>query len=179
MGPDVAEGQVLRAATLAVAGLHEIIDPPMRYVPNSNVAGFECAGTTLTMNCKLVSVAPVSPSALPEVERVCVMNHAGFVMYYEVEDSNTRAAVATSSRYPIDVMKCTDLSTISTVKEGDSLQINVHAIAGKTNDADRNVKFKKNNMAATFECTGTTLFYSCKLMVARIEASHNVEDAGN
>lgn len=171
--PDAAEGQVVRAATLAVAGLHEIIDPPMRYVPGSNVAGFQCSGTTLTMNCKLVSVVPVSPSAVPEVERVCVMNHAGFVMYYEVEDSKTHATIATSSRYPINVMKCTDLSKINTVKEGDSLEINVHAILGKTNEADRNLKFKKNNMAATFECTGTTLFYSCKLMVAQIEASHD------
>lgn len=177
--PDVVEGQILRAGTLAIAGLHEIIDPPMRYVPDSNVAGFECSGTTLTMNCKLVSVAPVDPSTLPEVERVCIMNHAGFVMYYEVQNSKSHQAVATSSRYPIDVMKCTDLSATSGVKDGDILQMNVHAIAGKTEGADRMVQFKKNNMAATFECTGTTLDYSCKLMVARIETASQTQNLGS
>lgn len=117
--PDAQVGQVLRVSTEAIAGLHEISDPALRYVPDSNSAGFECSGTTFDYSCKFVSVAPVEPSVNPQVQKVCVINHAGFVMHYEVQNKRTGSWVAKTGDYPIDQTQCIDLSTTASVKEGD------------------------------------------------------------
>merc|ERR1712048_678010 len=38
--PDAKDGQILRTQVEAIAGIHEIIDPALRYKPNSNIASF-------------------------------------------------------------------------------------------------------------------------------------------
>jgi hypothetical protein len=170
--PDAVEGQVVRAGTLAIAGMHEIIDPPMRYVPSSNAAGFQCSGTTFGMSCNLISIAPISPSALAQVQKVCIINHAGFVMSYDVQNRQTKENVATIGNYPIDQTKCIDLGSNNDVKDGDVLQTVVHAFWGKTQNTNHNVQFRKNNLQATFECRGTTLNYNCNLMTSGMETAH-------
>jgi len=163
--PEAQEGEVVRVATDAAAGLREIVDPAFRYVPNSNVAGFQCSGGTLTYNCALVSLVPQDPSILPPVSRVCVTNHAGFVMDYQLKNLRTQSWVAQSSSYPINQMKCLDLSSTAGVLEEDEFKIKVHAYLGKQNPTDRNVKYANNGLTAAFECTGTTLNFKCKLLV--------------
>ena len=91
------------------------------------------------MDCKLASVAPVSPSTVTQAQCVCIMHHAGFVMYYEVQDSKTHRVVATTSKYPTGVMNCTDLEAISGVQDADVFQMSVHAILGETKLVDRMV----------------------------------------
>ena len=162
--PDAVEGQVLRVASQAVAGIHEIIDPSMRYVPNSNSAGFECSGTTLDYHCDFLSVAPVDPSHLPQVSEVCVINHAGFVMYFDEQNVRTQSWMAHTGNYPIDQTRCIDLGSTDGAQEGDKFQTRVHAVAGKTRLAHRHVEYRNNHLKATFQCTGTTLNYDCSLL---------------
>jgi hypothetical protein len=163
--PGVAEGEVVRVATDAAAGLEEIVSPAFHYAENSNVAGFQCGGGTLTYNCELISLVPIDPSSLPPVSKVCITNHAGFVMDFETKNLRTQAWVAKSDSYPINQMKCIDLSSTAEVSEGDEFKIKVHAHAGKKNPTDRDVKYQANGLTAAFDCTGTTLNYHCKLLV--------------
>jgi len=162
--PDAVEGQVLRVATHAIAGIHEIIDPGLRYVPNSNSAGFECSGSTLSYHCDFLSVAPVDPLGLPQVSQVCIINHAGFVMYFEEQNIRTQSWIAHTGIYPIDQTRCIDLGTTDGVQEGDRFSTRVHAIAGKEQPADRAVEYRNNHLKATFECQGTTFNYDCSLL---------------
>merc|ERR1712012_1153552 len=152
MGPNAVEGQVLRPGTFAVTGIHSLVDPPLRYVPDSNAAGFECSGTIFTMNCSFVSLAPINPNTLPQIERVCVMNHAFFVLYYEVQKFQSNSSLLKSYRFPINKMRCTNLSSIESIHEGDVIQMKVHALLGTNKLTDRNVQYKKNGGVATFEC---------------------------
>ena len=50
------------------------------------VSRFECSGTTLHYKCRLISVAPLDPAVLPKVQHVCVVNHAGFDLYWSTKD---------------------------------------------------------------------------------------------
>jgi len=163
--PGVSEGEVVRVATDAAAGLEEIVSPAFHYAANSNVAGFQCGGGTLTYNCELISLVPVDPSSLPPVSKVCITNHAGFVMDFETKNLRTQAWVAQSASYPINQMKCIDLGSTAEILEGDEFKIKVHAHAGKKNPTDRGVKYQANGLTAAYECKGTTLNYDCKLMV--------------
>jgi len=163
--PDAVEGDILRVETHAVAGLHHIIEPALRYVPNSNAAGFECSGTTLDYHCDLVSVAPIDPSVMPQVSQVCIMNHAGFVMWYEVENQRTGSWVDHTKHYPINQKKCINLANTDGIMEGDEFKTKVHAIAGKKNYVDRDLVYSDNGLTATYDCKGTTLNYHCRLLV--------------
>jgi hypothetical protein len=163
--PGAVEGDILRVQTHAVAGLHHIIEPALRYVPNSNAAGFECSGATLTYHCDVVSVAPIDPSVMPSVSQICIMNHAGFVMWYEVQNQRTGSWADHTSHYPINQKKCINLGNVDGVMDGDQFKTRVHAIAGKENYVDRDLMYSDNGLIATYDCTGTTLNYHCRLLV--------------
>jgi len=163
--PHVAEGEVIRVTTDVAAGLDEIVSPAFRYAADSNVAGFQCGGGTLTYNCVLISLVPMDPSVLPPVSRVCITNHAGFVMDFQAKNLRTQSYVAQTGSYPINQMKCIDLGSTAEIMEGDELKLKVHAYLGKKNPTDRNVEYRDNGLTAAFECKGTTLNYQCKLLV--------------
>lgn len=184
--PQAVEGQVLRVATQAIAGIHEIIDPGLRYVPNSNSAGFECSGTTLNYHCDFLSLGPINPASLPRVSQVCIINHAGYVMWFNTAVQRNKSWVASSwtGSYPIDQTQCIDLSTKGLgdpghsaflPREGEQVQTVVHALGGKVQPVDRLVEYHNNSLQATFECQGTTLNYDCSLLavadVVRSEAA--------
>lgn len=169
--PQAVEGDILRVQTEAVLGLHKLLDPAIRYVPNSNAAAWQCSGTTMDYHCGLMSVAPINPSVAPRVHRVCIINHAGFVMNYELQNSRTGGWVPKTSNYPINQNKCIDLGNTDGVQEGDEFHARVHAVLGKTNMADRSVLYYNNGLTATYECKGTTLFYHCNLLVSEEEGA--------
>lgn len=161
---DAKEGEVLRAQVEAIAGIHEIIDPALRYVPNSNVAAFECDGTTLLYKCKLVSVVPEDPSAATEASQICILNHGGYVMHYDAQNQRTGAWMGHSKDFPIDQTVCTDLATLADAQEGDTYKIVAHADGGKDAQIDRNIVYKKGAATVTAECTGTTLGIKCEVL---------------
>jgi hypothetical protein len=173
---DAKEGHVLRAQVEAIAGIHEIIDPALRYVPNSNFAAFQCDGTTLLYKCKLVSVVPEDPSAAVEASKICVLNHGGYVMHYDAQNQRTGAWIGHSKDYPIDQTVCTDLASLADSKEGDNFNVVGHADGGKDAQTDRSVVFKADAPTVTFECTGTTLSIKCKALAGAewIESTHDV-----
>ena len=51
------------------------------------------------------------------------------------------------------------------VEVGDEFKVRVKAIAGKDRPANRHVEYTPNGLSASFECKGTTLDYSCNLIV--------------
>jgi hypothetical protein len=169
--PDAVEGDILRIQTHAAGGVHHIIEPALRYVPNSNAAGFQCSGTTLMYHCDLLSVAPVDPAELPRVSQICMLNHAAFVMWYEVEDQRTGSSVNRTKSYPINQRQCINLGETDGVKEGDQFKALVHAVAGKNLYADRDIMYSANGMTATYDCHGMTLGYHCNLLVG-VEADN-------
>lgn len=160
--PDVVPGQVIRVATEAVAGFHEIIDPAFRFVPEASSGGFECDGSTLSYKCQFASVAPVDADKLPKVEHVCVMNHGGFAMNFKANDVQTKRSIG-SGTYPINQKQCVDLGDAA--PEGSEFQVSINAVGGKVVHGNRHVNYKKNGLAALFQCKGTTLNYDCKLLV--------------
>jgi len=163
--PNAVDGEIVRVTTGAAAGLQEIVDPAFQYVPGSNAAAFECDGGTLTYGCKLISLVPVDPSVLPPVSRVCMINHGGFVMDFQAKNLRSQNSVAQSNSFPINQRKCVDLGGAD-VFEGDEIKLKAHAHWGKTNSADRKVKYSDNGLTASYECKGTTLNFQCKLLVS-------------
>lgn len=163
--PNVTAGQIVRLSTDAVAGKRALAEPALRYSPSSNVATFECKGTTMDYTCALKSYTPVTPGQLAEVSKICVANDAGFVLDWVAQNVRTGTASVSSGRYPIDQTRCLDLGSIAGVKEGDKVQASVHAILGKTNDVSSPVVYKNNSLGATFMCTGTTLNFKCGLVM--------------
>jgi hypothetical protein len=159
-----------------LAGIHEIIDPALRYVPNSNVAAFQCDGTTLLYECKLVSVVPEDPSTGVEASKICLLNHGGYVMHYDAQNPRTGDWMGHSKDYPIDKTVCTDLASLEDSKEGDTFNVVAHADGGKDADADRSVVFKADAPTVTFECTGTTMSIKCKALAGAewIESARDV-----
>lgn len=166
MFPSAKPGEILRVQTEAIAGVHEIIDPALRYMPDSYVAAsFECGRSTLLYNCDFVSVAPIDPSIPPQVEHVCIINQAGFDMNFDSQDLRTNSWVGRSSIYPVNQRQCINLGQLSGVHDGDRFRTLVQAIGGVQNPVDRLVKYRKNNFTATFQCKGSTTMYDCKLAV--------------
>jgi len=173
---DAKEGQVLRAQVEALAGIHEIIDPALRYVPNSNVAAFQCDGTTLLYKCKLVSVVPEDPSAGVEASKICLLNHGGYLMHYDAQNQRSGAWMGHSKDYPIDQTVCTDLDSLADSKEGDNFNVVAHADGGKDANIDRSIVFKADAPTVTFVCTGTTLSIKCEA-IAGAESIDSTPDA--
>jgi len=160
--PDIVPGQVIRVATEAIAGLHEIIDPAFRFMPDAAAGGFECDGSTRSYRCQFASIAPVDADKLPSVENVCVMNHAGFVMDFFAIDVKTDHRVG-SGTYPINQKQCVDLGDAA--PEGSEFQVSINAHGGKNMKGNRHVNYKKNGLSALFQCKGSTMDYHCKLLV--------------
>ena len=148
--------------------VHALAETALQFVPNSNVVSYECSGTTLDYHCTMISVTPVNPAILPQASTVCVINHAGFVASYKVQNARTGAS-AGSGHFPIDQQRCTNLATGvgGQSQVGDSFSTHVSAVLGKTEEVNRRIQFAPNNLTATFECKGTTLDFHCDLLGTR------------
>ena len=96
-----------------------------------------------------------------EVQKIAVVNDAGFVMNFDVE--TTGGKTDSSGNYPIDQSRSIDFGD-TPFREGIEIWPVVHAILGKTKSADEHVVFKMNGQTATYEVKGTTLSYSIKLL---------------
>jgi len=160
--PNIVPGQVIRVATEAVHGFHELIDPAFRFQPEAASAGFECDGSKHFYKCGFVSVAPVDDDTLPEVEQVCVVNHGSFTMNFKVRDMQTGKTVETE-QYKVNQKQCVDLGNATT--EGSELQVEVDAVGGLDVEANRHITYKRNGYSATYQCQGTKKDYRCNLLV--------------
>merc|ERR1712048_313289 len=159
--PDAQPGQILRGTVEAIAGMHEIIDPAVRYKPNSNRAMYECSGTTLMYKCELASVEPLDPAEALHASELSVLNQALFVAKFDATDLRTGSMIGKSEDFPATQKRCLTLSNVDGVEEGDKLQMTIHAAAGKDLKLDKVVEFKADSPRYTVVCKGTTLDYHC------------------
>jgi hypothetical protein len=96
-----------------------------------------------------------------EVQKIAVVNDAGFVMSFEAQTAGGKTG--SSGTYPIDQSKTIDLGE-TPFREGLEFWPVIHAVWGKTQSAKDHVVFKLNGQTATYEVRGTTLDYSIKLL---------------
>lgn len=169
--PNAVNGDPLRAATVARGGLHEILDPAIRYVPNSNVASWECAvhgRGTLNYDCKLLSVAPVNPHALPEASDVCVINHAGANVLFGFQNDRTGKASPVTGNFMVNQQKCLSLKELSDVQNGDAVTTEIHQWGGApyTTEGNKKVLFKDNGLKVTFQCKGPANNFNCDILTS-------------
>jgi hypothetical protein len=163
--PDAQPGQILRGTTEAIAGLHEIIDPAIRYQPNTNRAVYSCSGTTLIYKCELISVAPVDTAKVAKASQICVLNQAAFVAHFNAQDVTTGNWLGESEHFPINQRRCLDFKDFE-VAQGEQYRTRVHAVAGKDVTLERVVEFKADAPAITFICKGTTLNFHCDTLAS-------------
>ena len=116
-----------------------------------------------TFAAALFVVAAQAGAAVP-ASKVCVANEAGFVLKWFLDDIVTGEKSAETDHYPIDQTKCASVADmIKDVKENDVIQPYVDAVWGETQSTDSAIIYKADAGTVTFNCTGTTLNYSCKL----------------
>eukprot|EP00928_Gymnodinium_smaydae_P085033 TRINITY_DN6832_c3_g1_i1.p1 TRINITY_DN6832_c3_g1~~TRINITY_DN6832_c3_g1_i1.p1 ORF type:complete len:658 (-),score=164.57 TRINITY_DN6832_c3_g1_i1:135-2108(-) len=162
--PYAKPGGILRTQTMPVLGVVQMPDPPLTYVPDSNSAGFECAGSTLLYSCKYMSLVPVNPLILPEAQKFCVVNQAGFAMYTDAVDLRTWLWAGRSYTYSYSQKYCGDFGTTQKVMEGDQFRVQVQAIGGNLERTNREVIYKINGLTVTYVCRGSTTKYSCDIL---------------
>ena len=96
--------------------------------------------------------------AIREVQRITCNNSGGFVMqfwvYYTDDNGNQRHTNSTH-QFPVGQSATIDLDGKG-VPEGSIIYPSVKAIAGKSNDNGRRVKYSRNGQTASYRCHGTT-----------------------
>ena len=99
----------------------------------------------------------------PKGSKICISNMAGFVMHWHTNDLVTGESSPETDHYPIDKIKCQDITEIPNVEEGDLVMAHVKAVAGVDHDVDHAVIYDASAGTISFSCTGATLTYSCKM----------------
>jgi hypothetical protein len=106
-----------------------------------------------------------SSAATLSVQKIAVVNDAGFVLNFSVAYKNANGSTsysAPSDNYPIDQSRTIDVSTLG-LATGTSIWPHVNAIAGNTEDGIP-VQYAANGQVATYEVQGTTLNYTVTLL---------------
>ena len=118
------------------------------------------AATTGLVN--LAAAGPAAAQATPCVQKIAVVNNAGFVMSYAV---TTRVGQLTSStdQYPINQWRILDL-TSTALTTGDDVRPVVQAVAGGTALGNNFVSYCANGQTATYTVTGTTTNFQVTLL---------------
>jgi hypothetical protein len=106
-----------------------------------------------------------SPAATLSVQKIAVVNDAGFVLNFSVAYKNANGSTsysATTDNYPIDQSRTIDVSTLG-LATGTTIWPHVNAIAGQTKDGPP-VQYAANGQVATYEVQGTTQDYTITLI---------------
>lgn len=104
-------------------------------------------------------------AATISVQKIVVVNDAGFVLNFSVASLNSIGVASYSAptdNYPIDQSRTIDASTLG-IATGTTIFPHVSAIAGNTVDGVR-VQYAPNGQVATYEVQGTTLNYTVTLL---------------
>jgi hypothetical protein len=103
------------------------------------------------------------------VQTIACVNDAGFVMNFGLEVLNLDDGTINilpnfnSGNYPIDQTRSVDMTTVG-ISDGTLVRPHVWAILGTNNPGNKFVQFTRNGQTATYEVSGTTLFYSVNLI---------------
>lgn len=91
----------------------------------------------------------MDPEIKPEVQHLCVLNQAGFDLFWDLHDKKTDKWMGRSSTYPINQQECYDVSAKPNAVVGNELELRIQAIGGVNNAADRAVRVAKNGARIT------------------------------
>ena len=120
--------------------------------------------TSATAMAVLPSVtATAAPAqAQPCVQKVAVVNNAGFVLSWAAS-ARTGEQSAPTDDYPINQTRIIDLSTTA-LPEGTDIRPYVEAVGGTNGYGSSYVSYCDNGQTATYTVTGTTFDYSVTLL---------------
>ncbi|GGJ70483.1 hypothetical protein [Streptomyces lacrimifluminis] len=120
--------------------------------------------TSATAMTVLPSVtATAAPAqAQPCVQKVAVVNNAGFVLSWAAS-ARTGEQSAPTDDYPINQTRIIDLSTTA-LPEGTDIRPYVEAVGGTNEYGSSYVSYCDNGQTATYSVTGTTFDYSVTLL---------------
>ncbi|MFY1698053.1 MULTISPECIES: hypothetical protein [unclassified Solwaraspora] len=128
----------------------------------SRLAGGAVAGALVATAAAVAVPSPASAQAEPCVQRVAVVNNAGFVMSFQVATSTGLQTSATDT-YPINQWRVIDLTTTA-LPVGADVRPVVDAVAGATRTPSGFVSYCVNGQTATYTVTGTTFDYRVTLI---------------
>ena len=98
-------------------------------------------------------------------DNICVVNSAWFVLGFYFDDLVNGSSCPEISHYPIDQTECYSISDkLPSANAGDLVQLEVHAHAGETKAGDSAIVYTPGAPTVTFNCTGTTFNFSCKVL---------------
>ncbi|GGK23657.1 hypothetical protein GCM10010124_15140 [Pilimelia terevasa] len=120
------------------------------------------AAAGLVTGAAPAAAAPAADRAVPCVQKMSVVNNAGFVLSFT---PTTRTGVQTpaSDQYPINQYRVLDLASAGLPAETELRPV-VSAVGGDTVPGNAYVSFCANGQTATYTATGTTLDYTVTLI---------------
>jgi len=124
-------------------------------------------------NINCTAPQPVDPPGPRPVQRtavryLCVSNHGGFRMSFDVEDVDATSSVsAPSGSFDAGQTQCVDAGATGAA-EGDHLRCHVSVVAGAGQDCGKaDITYdKRSKKRAYFSCKGATFSYSCPFLGA-------------
>ncbi|MEU0673473.1 hypothetical protein ABZ330_11330 [Streptomyces sp. NPDC006172] len=109
-----------------------------------------------------VSAAAAPAQAQPCVQKVAVVNNAGFVLSW-APATRDGEHLAPTDDYPINQTRTVDLSAAS-LTQGTDVRPYVEAVGGVSEFGTSYVSYCDNGQTATYTVTGTTFDYSVTLL---------------
>ncbi|MFI5821339.1 hypothetical protein ACIA8I_19895 [Streptomyces rishiriensis] len=109
-----------------------------------------------------ITAAAAPAQAQPCVQKMAVVNNAGFVLSWAAT-ARTGEQSAPTGEYPINETRVIDLSTTSW-PTGTDVRPYVEAVGGTKEFGSSYVSYCDNGQTATYTVTGTTFDYSVALL---------------
>lgn len=109
-----------------------------------------------------VTAAAAPTQAQPCVQKVALVNNAGFVLSWTAS-ARTGEQSASTGDYPINQTRIIDLSTTA-LPEVTDIRPYVEAVGGTNEYGSSYVSYCDNGQTATYTVTGTTFDYSVALL---------------
>lgn len=132
---------------------------------NKSFSRLALAGAVAVSTGTLVALPPASAAeiaAAPCVQKVAVVNNAGFVLSYRVT-TRTGGLSPQTDDYPINQWRVVDL-TATDLPEGSDVRPLVQAVGGTSQTGNTFVSYCRNGQTATYTASGATLNYTVVLI---------------
>lgn len=132
----------------------------MNRILRRSAAILTSATAMAVLPCVTAAAAPAQTQ--PCVQKVAVVNNAGFVLSWAAS-ARTGEQSAPTGDYPINQTRIIDLSTTA-LPEGTDIRPYVEAVGGTNQYGSSYVSYCDNGQTATYTVTGTTFDYSVTLL---------------
>jgi len=132
---------------------------------NKSFRNLALAGAVAALTGTLVahpSASAAETAAAPCVQKVAVVNNAGFVLSFRVT-TRTGGLSPETDNYPINQWRVVDL-TATDLPEGSDVRPVVQAVGGTSQTGNTFVSYCRNGQTATYTASGATLNYTVVLI---------------